>query len=1256
MSINYNFSRLFLLLFISFTSLIYSQSTQVSVFNFPGLNGSGCGGENDNLIGIIDALPDYDVDGSITSFSNSSLLATQLDESTFFFMTDMETQDPNSTSFFPVASRAVFENWVDNGGVMVMTGTFGSRDTDFLNLIFSWDLSTVNGSSWTKNTANTAGTPFDDVATTSLPNLSATDAIKKNSVPNFTTMWGTDDNAVVAVIQYGAGYVIFMGWDFFNSGPGCGQYSHPWVQDVVPAALDYATELSDGSIDNITYTSAELTYSFSQSGQSYYVVVEDGSTPPTDAQIQSGADYAGVTIVDADNASTTANSDQLFNLSGLDYNTAYTVYVVTEYDNEGVTTFSQISDFNFTTLANDTPVVSSIGDLSFCVGDSFSPIDFTVSDEFPETPLTVVATSSNTALIQDTDLTISNTGSDYQLTYVSVDGASGSTTITVTATDSEGESATESFDITLNDVEINLPQSDYMLVVNEAITPIQPTEVSDGNTVFSITPALPAGLSLNTATGEITGTPTVAQGSIDYTLTVTTDTGCTDTLNFMLGTNSDPVIDPVADITENCPNTDAVVNVTISDNETAADDLVLTASSSNTALLNVFDISATGATRTITMTPELDQTGTATVTLTVEDELGTTVQTSFDVEFIDNEAPIASATDFVLDSYNWNNGLYAFLPGYVNDGSSDNCGIDVIDLARDEDSDGIPDSGYDDRINLSCADVGNTFDYLFRVTDVNGNQTVITRSITVEDNIAPTVITQDITVELDINGTASILPNQIDNGSNDDCSIDALALDVTSFDCSNIGDNEVTLTVTDVNGNSASQTATVTVEDNTLPEALTQDITVELGVEGTVTITADQVDNDSLDNCGVESLSLDTSTFDCSNIGANIVTLTVTDANGNSASQTATVTVEDNTLPEVLTQDITVELDVNGEATITVDDIENGSSDNCGVESLSLDITSFDCSNVGANAVTLTVTDVNGNTATEEATVTVEDNILPVALTQDITVELDVNGEATITADQVDNGSTDNCGVESLSLDITSFDCSNVGENTVTLTVTDANGNNVEATATVTVVDNVLPVALTQDITVELDVNGEATIAADQVDNGSTDNCGVESLSLDITSFDCSNVGANAVTLTVTDVNGNTATEEATVTVEDNILPVALTQDITVELDVNGEATITADQVDNGSTDNCGVESLSLDITSFDCSNVGENTVTLTVTDANGNNVEATATVTVVDNVLPEALTQDITVELDVNGEATITADQVDNGSTDNCGVESLSL
>ncbi|TXD67720.1 subtilisin, partial [Aequorivita lipolytica] len=69
---------------------------------------------------------------------------------------------------------------------------------------------------------------------------------------------------------------------------------------------------------------------------------------------------------------------------------------------------------------------------------------------------------------------------------------------------------------------------------------------------------------------------------------------------------------------------------------------------------------------------------------------------------------------------------------------------------------------------------------------------------------------------------------------------------------------------------------------------------------------------------------------------------------------------------------------------------------------------------------------------------------------------------------------------------------------------------------------------------------------------------------------------------------------------------------------VTGNATVTPAEINNGSTDNCGIATYALDVSSFDCSMTGDNTVTLTVTDDSGNVATCTAIVTVQDVTAPE--------------------------------------
>ncbi|PIX09445.1 MAG: hypothetical protein COZ75_06730, partial [Flavobacteriaceae bacterium CG_4_8_14_3_um_filter_34_10] len=281
---------------------------------------------------------------------------------------------------------------------------------------------------------------------------------------------------------------------------------------------------------------------------------------------------------------------------------------------------------------------------------------------------------------------------------------------------------------------------------------------------------------------------------------------------------------------------------------------------------------------------------------------------------------------------------------------------------------------------------------------------------------------------------------------------------------------------------------------------------------------------------------------------------------------------------------------------------------------------------------------------------------MPIAICKPpFTIQLDGNGQASITVSDIDNGSNDPCGVASIEIDKTDFTCADIGENFVTLTITNVNGNTATCTTIVTVEENIPPVAFCMPpFTLELDANGQATITAAMINNGSTDNCLDVFLSIDKTEFTCADIGDNTITLTVTDASGNSATCTTIVTVEDNLPPVAFcVAPFTIFLDTNGEATLTAADVDGGSTVTCGLVAISLDTTNFTCADIGENTITLTVTDENGNESTCTTIVTVEDNIAPEALcVAPFTIQLDANGLATLTAAMINNGSTDACGMD----
>ena len=75
-----------------------------------------------------------------------------------------------------------------------------------------------------------------------------------------------------------------------------------------------------------------------------------------------------------------------------------------------------------------------------------------------------------------------------------------------------------------------------------------------------------------------------------------------------------------------------------------------------------------------------------------------------------------------------------------------------------------------------------------------------------------------------------------------------------------------------------------------------------------------------------------------------------------------------------------------------------------------------------------------------------------------------------------------------------------------------------------------------------------------------------------------------------------------------------------ITADGSGNATIIGDDINNGSTDACGIASLSVSPNSFDIGDLGDNLVTLTVTDVNGNSTTCTAIVTVTEFLSTESV------------------------------------
>ncbi|WP_439516378.1 HYR domain-containing protein [Sediminibacterium sp.] len=400
-----------------------------------------------------------------------------------------------------------------------------------------------------------------------------------------------------------------------------------------------------------------------------------------------------------------------------------------------------------------------------------------------------------------------------------------------------------------------------------------------------------------------------------------------------------------------------------------------------------------------------------------------------------------------------------------------------------------------------------------------------------------------------------------------------------------------------------------TVVDNTAPIASCKNITVALSPTGTVTITPQMVDNGSSDACGIQSLALSKTNFTCADIGANNVTLTVTDRAGNVSTCTAVVTVAPAAViiagQSTVCQGQTVTMSAN------LGDSYQWQKD--GVDINGAASQTYVATVTGNYSVT--VTNAGGCSGTSSP-VTVTVSPAPVVTTTPSGNATLCNGSLVITASagsvyQWSNGAT------TQAITVTQA-------GSYSVTVTNQFGcTNTSAPVVVGATDNVPPVAKCKNISVAINANGTASITAASINDGSFDNCGAVTLSISgQTSYSCADAGNTFnVVLTATDAQGNQSSCTATVSVIDpnsycNQPPVAVCKPLTVSANANCQGIAVAADFNNGSSDPNG-DALTYSVLPAGPYAKGVTNVVLTVTDSKGASSTCSTTITVVDDLAP---------------------------------------
>ena len=442
------------------------------------------------------------------------------------------------------------------------------------------------------------------------------------------------------------------------------------------------------------------------------------------------------------------------------------------------------------------------------------------------------------------------------------------------------------------------------------------------------------------------GTPTATDNC-----TITSVTNNAPTV-FQLGNTT--VTWTVTDNNGNVTSVTQLVTVTENTNPTIVAPLALTvnANASCGAVIANLGTPATADNCTVASVtnnaPATFPLGTTTVTWTVTDGAGNTATATQDVTVIDNTNPTITAPANIVVSANANCAATAVALGTPT--TADNCGVATVTN------------------NAPATFPLGTTTVTWTVTDNNGNVSTATQTVTVNDTQAP-VVTAPADVVVNTNFGCEAIGVQLGSPVvTDNCAVESIINNAPPI--YPLGNTLVTWTVNDVAGNVTTVTQLVTVEDNVLPviiAPLDMEVVSNSGCDAT---GVDLGIATTSDNCGVATVINDAPAIFLA--GTTLVTWTVTDNSGNTATALQTVKVLDLVAPTPLLNNITITLSTDGVALLDASMIDAGSFDNCGPVFFQLSQTEFSCDDLGVNSVVVVVTDNFGNFTTSAVTITVE--------------------------------------------------------------------------------------------------------------------------------------------------------------------------------------------------------------------------------------------------------------------------------------------
>jgi choice-of-anchor B domain-containing protein len=250
--------------------------------------------------------------------------------------------------------------------------------------------------------------------------------------------------------------------------------------------------------------------------------------------------------------------------------------------------------------------------------------------------------------------------------------------------------------------------------------------------------------------------------------------------------------------------------------------------------------------------------------------------------------------------------------------SSYTAGMRVIDISGIATPGSLNESGYFDSFpsnnNTSFSGVWNVYPFFgsgnININDIDNGFFMVRASVSGTDTTPPVAVCAPYTAVLDTAGNVTISGSNVDGGSSDNSGFYSTTVSPNIFSCADVGAPiTVTLTVSDVAGNTATCTTEVTVVDNTMPSIQCPGDMTGNPEPGTVFFTVPNylaMGVTAADNCDVVSLTQSPPSGSQVTFGTYNMVFVATDPSGNTNSCSFTLTVEELGLNDYFAQGLSM--------------------------------------------------------------------------------------------------------------------------------------------------------------------------------------------------------------------------------------------------------------------------------------------------------------------------------------------------------------